>query len=679
MSDYNKASRADGIVGGYVFSRAKIKLLWGLPTIVLLGGIVIGIGWIGGDVRLHAVPVYEMKHDAARESDDDRERLVVLNTLVQMRPDNDLYRYNLALLKLEDEQPAACLAMMRSLSERGYRDATLWMARRLLTFKTATVTDCDQVVAALRQVVTDEPKNAVAHATLADIYLAIKQPQLAEPHASIAARLDPVYWLKFSRLMTHLGHPQRAQKAAADATVALRDLVAVSPGDVQRRIQWSYALRAQGRLGESLDVLQSGLEQDGNDQLLQQEMCRVITDAAIAERAGGVVDFQRFSLLLQQALGHDPANLATVRELAKIPTSAHNVDPVLLKAIQSGIDSRIADDSDDSEDSEDSEDSDLVSLSAWCAFAAGDHAVAIRQMRSVVEQHPDQRLQLATFLRDAGQQAESVAEAELAVDHFQRRANDESSAVDDLLGLAAVLAFQGNWDKAIAALDASSKPDAELIRSSRIRYRIKHFHNLQTRDASVGKQFELLSEVLEIDKTNRLAVAGLGVLERQAGDVGRRARGRMIDMLANGQHTLQIHSQLGTNAIDRGQFADAIKHLEQALGLSPLDPLICNNLAYAISESTTDSFQLKRSLGLADQALKRLPANPEVQKTKGAILLKLERFEDALREFELVLAQTDNDSQVHGYLARTYQALGNTELEAVHRRLSQDVVPNAEL
>ena len=52
--------------------------------------------------------------------------------------------------------------------------------------------------------------------------------------------------------------------------------------------------------------------------------------------------------------------------------------------------------------------------------------------------------------------------------------------------------------------------------------------------------------------------------------------------------------------------------------------------------------------------------------------MKLERFEDALHDFETSLAQDKSNPDTHRYLAAAYSALGNDELAAVHQRLVQD-------
>ena len=139
-------------------------------------------------------------------------------------------------------------------------------------------------------------------------------------------------------------------------------------------------------------------------------------------------------------------------------------------------------------------------------------------------------------------------------------------------------------------------------------------------------------------------------------------------MLTGGQNSLQIHVQLGTNYLDRENYPMAVRHLSQAARLAPQDPMVANNLAFAIcsTESPSES-DLTRALALAGKALDRLPSHPSILRTRGAVLLKLERHEDALHDFEQSLQQEPASELTHRYLASAYTALGNEELAEAHR------------
>ena len=665
---YDRSSRSDGLLGGYIFSRPLLSLVLGIPSLLLLGLIAAGYGWVGTDVRLVSIPIYESQLIKARTAGDRPGQLIALNTLVQMRPDTNEYRYDLAVLRLEDENPANGVAMMRDLSERGFNPARLWVARQSFVVG-AKIEDCRKAVDILRAVVEDDPKNATAHAMLADAYLMLKQPELAAPHTRMATKLDPIYWLKYSRLLSTMGHSAEAKKAAKQASIALQNLVAKDPTDTQRRIQWSHALRTQGRLKESLTALERGLRLDAENEELKQEMCLVFASTATSEQAGGIVDYRRFSGLLQQALKFDPSNVKVIGQLAEVPNSEHTVDDALLADIRKVLSQKSAESPDNAK---------ISGLLAWCEFQLDDQDAAFERLKASAESHPGLGLQLATLYRDIGQETEARKEAIKVGKHFQAMSKKEPENSQHQLNMATAFSFLKKWDPALAVLDridtdVLDEDQAKRVQSARVRYRLKMCYALQKGEKKdPQRQLELMQQVLQIDSGNRLAIAGIGIIARDKSAVGKRARQKMQAMLSTGQNAFQVHSHLGTNAIIANDYELAVKHLEQAHRISSIDPLVCNNLAFAICQApSTDKIDYDRSLALSEQALGRLPNNPEILKTRGVVYLKLERFEDALHDFESVLKRNNDDPEVHKYLAETYTALKNDELAELHLKLSR--------
>ncbi len=650
------------LVGSYMASRSGRSLMLGLPTVLVLAGLIALHGWVG-DVELFAMPNYEKQFNEARDAGDESVSRVAINALVQMRPNNTEYLYSLATLKLEEADPTAGHAMMRSLAKRNHNNAAIWVAQADLSQTPLTVPAVQGVVTSLLRVTRAEPQNPVAHALLADAYILLKQPDLAAPHTRIAARLDPVYWLKYARVLSGLGRREEAEKAAAAAAGSLQQLVANDPTDVSRRIQWGHALRAQGRLEESITALQRGLSIAEDTTRLREELSKTIVTAARTERAAGIVDYPRFSALLQRALTFDPKNLSIVKELSEIPQSEHKMNPQLLQQTDAMLRERMV---------AEPENQALSGLVAWSEFQLGNREAAIDRLRQAASQGPAKRLQLAAFLRETGDEPAARQEAGAVVMSLkQQLAEDPKTYLD----LAKALSFLKRWDDSITVLDRANAQEVATteINIARVRYRLKQFQHLEGKTGAEPRQLELMKSAIEIDPNNHLVVAGFSMLAGRDNPTAKQARNQLYQMLSQGQNAVLIHTQLGTNAIERGDYEMAVKHLDQAVKATPDDPMVCNNLAFAIcSLDKPTTAELNRSLGFANDALKRLPENPNILRTRGAILMKLERFEDALHDFETSLAQDKSNPDTHRYLAAAYSALGNDELAAVHQRLVQD-------
>ncbi|MFN3190753.1 MAG: hypothetical protein ACE361_09545 [Aureliella sp.] len=76
-----------------------------------------------------------------------------------------------------------------------------------------------------------------------------------------------------------------------------------------------------------------------------------------------------------------------------------------------------------------------------------------------------------------------------------------------------------------------------------------------------------------------------------------------------------------------------------------------------------------RVLRLSNAAVRELPNHPYLRETRGAILLRLERYVDAIADLEQALRAKELRPQVRESLAQAYEALGDTEIAKRQREL----------
>ena len=108
-----------------------------------------------------------------------------------------------------------------------------------------------------------------------------------------------------------------------------------------------------------------------------------------------------------------------------------------------------------------------------------------------------------------------------------------------------------------------------------------------------------------------------------------------------------VLNQLGSAALIKSDFENAISFFERALDKDPSDPSIRNNLAYAYLSA--EKRNATRALKLVDEAmvmLKRSAVDPMVmaryQHTRGTALMQLDRLSEAIAVFENSLATRPN-------------------------------------
>ena len=62
-----------------------------------------------------------------------------------------------------------------------------------------------------------------------------------------------------------------------------------------------------------------------------------------------------------------------------------------------------------------------------------------------------------------------------------------------------------------------------------------------------------------------------------------------------------------------------------------------------------------------------MPENAHYRETRGQILIKLQRWSDAVRDLELALNGMPESQPIHRSLAEAYEQLGDATLAAAHR------------
>ena len=698
QSNYGRGT-TDSVLAQYWNSRNGIRFVCGLPAITLLFMVALSPGWLRGESQQRIVPAYKKEYSAAIEADEIERAEIALNSLIQMLPTDQALKYRLAQLRFQKKQLVTGLGIIQKLSDDGYTPASEWLASFLMAQHNLQPEKLQQVIELCLQIVKSDSKHATANALLGDAYLRLKQPDLAAPYIKTAARLDPVHWLTFAERLSRMGHSKAAREKAELAASALGEAVAENPASSERRIQWSRALRLNGKLQTAVETLQRGLNLEPDNRELKSEMCRVITDAALAERAGGIVNFERFSDLLQKALSYNPRDEKTINELTTIPVDKHTLPSQILREIQADTQRKLKDTPKNRA---------ALERLAWTEFMLDRKSlVAFEQQEKIAAKHPAARLTLAEWYAAIGDWKNSKANAVQAGRWFQgelkklKQTEDSGplnpqvakEITDHKLRLAQSYEILERWEPALQVLQPakisatttasektvlnknkeSPQPDNETasrerdrLALARSRYALRYFNFLNQSGVKEQRQIELLTELLQNESTQRLAIAGLGLMAQSSTEIGNQCRRKLQTLLTQGKHTLQIHTQFGTNALFRGDYQTAVDHLEQAERRAPDDPLICNNLAWSMAH--LDSPHLERALRLIDRAAQRLPNNPKILETRGLILTKMERYTDALHDLEIVLESGENGADIHKLLASVYDKLGNKKMATQHRQ-----------
>ncbi len=294
---------------------------------------------------------------------------------------------------------------------------------------------------------------------------------------------------------------------------------------------------------------------------------------------------------------------------------------------------------------------------------------AVPLLRDSLKERPELRIVLASVYRQQGLEQAAVEEAEFARSYYERKVQADLSDKQSRYQLALVNMFAKNHAEAHKVIreGLAREPDAA-------EFQALFADNCALWVEQLAKEKpDALAEQLTLIEQGLRAAPGQGILLSRMQTILRRndatsdeARALLVRLLADGNAPAAIHFILGADAFEHRRPDEARIHWEQAIKLSPTFTYVANNLAWIQSES--EKPDLEAALGLVDLALKQQPQVPQFHGTRGHVLKKLGRHQEALEELEKALVGTNKESyEVHRDLAETYEALGLKDQAKVHR------------
>ncbi len=129
---------------------------------------------------------------------------------------------------------------------------------------------------------------------------------------------------------------------------------------------------------------------------------------------------------------------------------------------------------------------------------------------------------------------------------------------------------------------------------------------------------------------------------------------------ARGQATAWWYFLLWTDARTRGDMTLARSYLKTAYQLAPQIPQIQNDLA--MDQSTSGSrADLEQSLTLIQPVVEKFPNHPGFRDTRGQILAKLGRYQEALADLQFAASRMPGSAGTREILTKVYAALGQSQ------------------
>lgn len=178
---------------------------------------------------------------------------------------------------------------------------------------------------------------------------------------------------------------------------------------------------------------------------------------------------------------------------------------------------------------------------------------------------------------------------------------------------------------------------------------------------------DLLRKALALDPKSKEAIQRLlkfgevAVSDRTA---EQQARDLLESMIAVGESAALAHFALGIRAWTEKNTEESLFHLERAYKLDPSLATLGNNLAHLLAHQEEPDYD--RALQLINSVLEQHPDVPAYRETRGQILARMERWQEALDDLEAILPHYQRNIPVHETLAVVYRHLGRETLAAKH-------------
>jgi tetratricopeptide (TPR) repeat protein len=295
----------------------------------------------------------------------------------------------------------------------------------------------------------------------------------------------------------------------------------------------------------------------------------------------------------------------------------------------------------------------------------GDISNAIAHLEPIAAFDARFQLQLATLylMRQPPDRVRALSNARSAASIFRKEIEQtQTSDVNTFHQLATAQVILSEYESAVQTLrQALTRFDQEATRKQLARAYVAWSDDVR-RNApdDLPRRMRLLEQALQTAPDEPAALHRLLEMASAEGDDAVQAETALRSALVDGVAPAAVHFSLGTLAAKRGDLEAAMRHLQQAEQLNPKTPVTLNNMAYIMAQMPEGD--LNQALELANQAVKMAPRAAPFRETRGQILVRLERWSQAITDLEYANTRMHEPASrmaINRSLASAYRGLGD--------------------
>lgn len=481
--------------------------------------------------------------------------------------------------------------------------------------------------------------------------------------------LNPLYWLRLSGQFAQkwfLTMPRSTIGTALPSLIAGLALLAITGLSLVRESDWREQRIRQGlydalRRSDHAEVellCRRLLRQDPSDKTtLQFQLAAALSHGEQKETAGETM--RRLALDSR----HPPAAIWLLNDQF-LPVEWKDWDADKRGQFGSLMEVAV---------SEKGADPKLVSLYADYLISQDEAEKALPYLETLIDAQPVRALQAAIIYRQNGNENRAASTARRGLRQLEKLGVEEPTNVGLYLAQQRFLLFQRRYEDAARLL----KRGLDITEDDRLREAAAETMVVWSHDppekknetVRLAQQMSLMRQAVHLAPHNAMVLQSLVPLVLESTTENSPKVAQMRKLLVNGVSPDLSHFIRGTAAMIKGDVDEATFHLELAAERMPEVPSVLNNLAVTLA--SREDADLEKSLHLVDAALAQKPNHPHFHETRGQILIKLERYQDAIVALEQALPAKQLALPIHRSLAIAYRELGKEEIAGEHERIAK--------
>lgn len=655
----------------WAVSRSSRLLLGGLPFLLVAVGGTAFVLWLKNAPEDQLVTRYETKINNMVEDERYDEALLLMKAVSRLRPLERRYRYQRGLLLLKTDAIDEAVAEMVAISPpdaRGYPEARNWLIQQSMSDSPMLSLTEPQLLQQLQRLAEESPEELQNHQLLATFYLKRKQYRLAESHLENIVQEHPQLGLDLAKLQKQIGRdPDIVNKTHSDAEGFFSKTLRADPGNESARIGWASCLIFKNRWDEAVALLEEGLqESSGAD--LQRALSETYTLKAEQQLNESIANRPSAAVELAAALKFQPENERAILLVSQLADSGGTFSPASLATPLQFF-------KDACDNSASPDDRALASYAALLE-ACGQDAEAAEILERLQSSSQVMQLRLAKLYQQVSRDDDARDLFETVIDSTRQQLDQSPDNVRLSIALLGQLNAAGRFAEALDFL--SSRSPAELSSEQRQQWERqkaiaelgRYDQLIATSEESAPSKIALLTPSLGSGNYAGQALLRLAQLSFSDDHEASEAEGLLASLADSGQGQKAIHRIIGEAALMAEDFQTAVKALRKAYLAAPDSPVVANNLAVALIRS--DYGDTVRALKLVNEALAKIPDQPDFLITRAEVNSALKRWDDAILDLTKAHSLGRSTLELHDLLAKAYEKTGNSSLAEVHAMKAEE-------